>query len=465
MQRVVYIPILLALLIFSGPAFGAEPFQVTPLPFARNMHGSVIVRNYLFVFGGDTPAGFTPTVQMARVNTDRSLGPWLDSKAMPVNLIYIGNSVVQANNTIYVCGGQQVQDTENPSVYLKEDSNKVYWSRVGADTMLADWQVSDAWPAQQSLGTTAVLWGERLYIIGGGETESQEVSARVFSASINKATGALGAWREESPLPQSLWFHGAFARDGRVYTAGGRTGVANETTVNTVYTADVGEEGVLSEWQTASSTMPSAVSSAASCATDSYLFLFCGMQGDGILSGQIQFSSVTGNGISRWGDVRTAMLAKYYASAASSDEAHAIYISGGRSTTFYRDMNRLVYCYPLKAKTADRTAPAKTGFLDLASAAALAGNEKRGMLLFFYSDRMVVSRSLLDSLNQSTTFFDRISDLVPAAINTSENPELAQRYKVVRVPTIVLLDENGAYIRSTEGLLSEREIINFIHQQ
>ena len=114
---------------------------------------------------------------------------------------------------------------------------------------LGPWQ-RGATPRFWQVGHGAVSDGARIYAVSGRTVSAQGRvvnTPRVQSALVGP-DGTLGAWREEAPLPGAGSFHVTVTRVGRfLFAIGGRTDTG--LTVATVARAAIGDDGVLSAWE------------------------------------------------------------------------------------------------------------------------------------------------------------------------------------------------------------------------
>jgi hypothetical protein len=116
-----------------------------------------------------------------------------------------------------------------------------------------------------------------VYVIGGQQnlTDTQG-TATVLSASVDPATGAVGAWTtlSSTPLPQALVGPAVTIFNGYIYVVGGWT-MAGTPSAN-VYSAAVQSDGTLSAWTTSGSSYPTAVSFATVFGSGSNLYVLGG---------------------------------------------------------------------------------------------------------------------------------------------------------------------------------------------
>ena len=61
--------------------------------------------------------------------------------------------------------------------------------------------------------------------------------------------------------------------------------------------------------------------------------------------------------------------------------------------------------------------------------------------------------------------FEQVSDITPdvkiVKVDIDENPELAERYKVMSIPTFMVF-ENGTVVKKTVGAISKSELLELI---
>lgn len=90
--------------------------------------------------------------------------------------------------------------------------------------------------------------GAATVVIAGGSTSYLgAVDARVYTSSLNTATGSLSAWSSQTALPAALQNQGTCAYNGYVYVIGGQAAGA---TLSSVYYAQV-SNGQVTGWTTA----------------------------------------------------------------------------------------------------------------------------------------------------------------------------------------------------------------------
>jgi hypothetical protein len=116
-----------------------------------------------------------------------------------------------------------------------------------------------------------------VYVIGGRQNLADtQGTATVLRASVDPATGAVGAWTTLSsmPLPQALVGPAVTIFDGYIYVVGGWT-TAGTPSAN-VYSAAVQSDGTLAAWTTSTNPYPTAVSFATVFGSGSNLYVLGG---------------------------------------------------------------------------------------------------------------------------------------------------------------------------------------------
>lgn len=447
----------------------AKPFEVTPLPDKRNLHGSAVTGDYVHIFSGDEPQpkGFTPTVMSARVNDNLTLGEWLPNRPLPINLIYIGNNVLVIDNDVYIVGGQEVSDipgAANPgSEYNQAPNNSAVYARVDADGRFGPWKRSSRYNGEGGQGTAAATDGRFLYVTGGLLPDDAAINEVHFAPILRD--GSVGAWNATAPLPTPLHSHSAYFHNGTVYTFGGRMG-NNQVTAN-VYQGSLNDDGTITQWTISPMKLAFPVELATACAADDFLFLFCGRNQEEAVVEQIQFSSLTPDGISPWGSIGTSMTARIYSSAALDRKRRVIYMTGGRFSSRYTDINDKSYGFPLRRpQTSPEIAAATKGstFLPHDAAFERARTENKRMFLAVYSNAITYTRAEFERLASSSSFSGAANQLVLGRMDAAANPEAARNLGLIRVPSYLIISPTGEVVARTSGRKTEAELLAFATQ-
>ena len=110
-------------------------------------------------------------------------------------------------------------------------------------------EILGSWSATSTLNTaraghSAVAYSGYLYVLGGGDADSQWIDSVEYAA-IN-ANGSLGAFAETTALPYGVRYFRAFAYNDRIYIVGGNDESA--VIIADVWYAPVNPDGTLGTW-------------------------------------------------------------------------------------------------------------------------------------------------------------------------------------------------------------------------
>lgn len=304
--------------------------ETTPLPQARHFHGSAVLGDYLYVFGGaDGSQQPLLSTHFARINNDGSVSQWSDTTPLPHPRMYLANSTLVLNDTVYLLGGARDPLAED---YL----NTVLIARPGADGRLSRWVESP--PFGSGAGTiAAVTTPGHLHAIGGLGTSAQQkdvVLDEVWTCEV-KADGMLGTWTAGPKLPVALWYHNAAAAGGRVWVWGGlRTPQPDPATSISafVFSAPIRADGQLGTWRAEAQQLPRPFYSSTSGVVGPYLLAVAPRYGINSLSSDVWWSIVGADGLSPWrASVSESLTNRVYHPTAYDYRRGYIYVAGGRA--------------------------------------------------------------------------------------------------------------------------------------
>lgn len=198
------------------------------LPSARINGGAVAYNNKMYFIGGldnsSANGAATSTVWVANILPNGKLGAWSTSTTLtsggPGALF--GMNALVYNDRIYIVGG-------NTSISGSPVAT-VYYIKVNSDGSLASsWiQTSSFTTGRQNMGgSNAAVWGGYLYIVGGcSAVNASGICTTVVGdtqiASIN-ADGSIGAFSTVSGLTESRMGFGMLAWRDNLYVVGGCT--------------------------------------------------------------------------------------------------------------------------------------------------------------------------------------------------------------------------------------------------
>jgi hypothetical protein len=215
--------------------------QTTSLPKTLRGHTSSVHNGRIYVVGGYDSVNATNSVYVSVINTNGTLGSWVQTTSVPLRLY--GHATVVYKNHIYVSGGLGTGGFQK----------KVYVATINADGSLSAWDThsNDGQElTQATYGHAASVYNGRMYILGG-LTASGEVDT-VYVTTMN-ADGTLTGWTSTTPLLQIRQGHTASIHQGTIYITGGYNFQAPGYR-NIVYKATINADGLLSSWTTLSTT-------------------------------------------------------------------------------------------------------------------------------------------------------------------------------------------------------------------
>ncbi len=188
-----------------------------------------------------------------------------------------------------------------------------------------------AWASTASGSMTArvsggsAVYNGYVYWIGGLSIGSTPVS-EVSYAPIN-SNGTIGAWNTTTSLPANRAYPAAVPYNGKLYVYGGYT--SGTAALDTVLYADINSNGTLGSWQTAGTTMDTAVCRFGAVAYGGYLYAVggatgtvasnCG-NGSATMTNTLQYAPILANG-----DVGTWTTSSNTFTTARKDPGFAIY--------------------------------------------------------------------------------------------------------------------------------------------
>ena len=167
---------------------------------------AVVFGNHIYSVGGaGADPAHPPTVQIAEINPDGSLGTWIESPSQ-MSIGHADMATLVHDGQIYVIGGGL------HSVY----TSVVERSVINADGTLGAWQLETPLPEIRA-GHGAVVLGTRLLVLGGHLAEyGANKTTTVLSSWINP-DGSLQPWQEDESLPSPAGNRIAETIGSRVY--------------------------------------------------------------------------------------------------------------------------------------------------------------------------------------------------------------------------------------------------------
>jgi len=201
----------------------------TAMPQALTNETSVVANGYVYVMGGDN--GPISNTYYAKLNADGTVGAWQTANSMPA--ARDNASSVIANGYVYVMGGRNSSGTPQTSIY---------YAPLNTDGSLGSWvnEATNLLPQALQVASSVVANGY-VYVMGGATNSAGTTTvSTVYFAKLN-ADGTNGPWstNTSAPLPQSMCCQGVTVANGYVYNIGGWTGSANLSSVNYASTSRI----------------------------------------------------------------------------------------------------------------------------------------------------------------------------------------------------------------------------------
>lgn len=112
-----------------------------------------------------------------------------------------------------------------------------------------------------------------------------------------------------------------------------------------------------------------------------------------------------------------------------------------------------------KGETTDTGVESLKWGTDLNSALQEAKNTDKNVFIDFYADWCPYCKELDEKTFQDTAVQEKLSQsYVAVKINTDDNPELASKYKVYSLPTLVILNSDGQELKRYSGYISADDL-------
>jgi hypothetical protein len=242
-----------------------------------NHHGTLIATPpdggspALYVLGGVSgPAGATvnTAITSAPIGDDGFLGSWQSAGSLPIPLA--GFTFAQRDAQLLVISGI----TQSGGSLGRSRATSI--GALRSDGTWGGWTAGPSLPAARFHAAQATV-GDFTFVLGG-VGEVGEVTGTVFRS---RFTGdAATQWETLAALPDVRSHQVAIAVGQRIYVVAGlRVDSADPADLYTdALVADVGEDGTLSDWRTAStSPLPMAQTAASGFEKDGFLYLLGGV--------------------------------------------------------------------------------------------------------------------------------------------------------------------------------------------
>lgn len=204
---------------------------------ARRSHAALQIGTRLFVIGGSGPSGPLSSTESASVQADGTLGPFVtESSTLTQARESFAHAIV--GKYVYVFGGFGTGGAALDTVER---------ALIQADGGLGSFSAFTSTLKTGRAGGAALVVGDKLYLIGGASIASAEVATIASDGSLTdfETSDVAGALT----VPRELF---GFARIGsQVVAAGGSNGAR----LASIEIATIGDDGVLSNFATATQTL------------------------------------------------------------------------------------------------------------------------------------------------------------------------------------------------------------------
>jgi len=454
--------------------------EATPLPSPRQMHGAVVLGDYLYVLGGNHPvSGYQKNVFKAPILSDGNLGQWSETTPLPYQKCYIENSTLVLNDIVYVLGGYDPLNKTCP--------NSILWTRPGPGGNLEPWRSSISHPGSGVHCTVAVATPGYLHLIGGIQA-NEMVSELVWSARISP-DGTVTAWEKSYPLPTKLWYHCGAVAGGNVWIWGGLPTRKDNVVSDKIFYAAILSSGKLGPWKTYTTPLPVGFYASSSTVSGEYLISFCPRYAGREASNDIWFATVKQNKLSAWKRQQTDLPARMYIGLATDYRKGCVYIPGGRKTD--KDKNlvnqnvfffKLLHHAPRKAGT-DAAQTVETGMMAHAnkysymqpttqSSEAIPGfisteqsRQASGIpILLYIHTKKAINCKKQNGILRNFNTSQYAGKIIFAELDTLKYPQIAQQYGIFQVPCWVYFDRNGNLVDRKFGIIPLDELGNIVRQ-
>ena len=253
-------------------------------PTARWFHGSAVYNGFVYVAGGATDTAGTSgttSVYFAPLNSDGTTGAWVQTASLLVSAL--GQRAVAYDGYLYVVGGE-LSGSQNADA-------SVQVAKINANGTLGTFVQTTALPAGRYRGAVAA-WNGYLYVAGGWPGGSGVPgTATTYFARFN-ADGTVGAWQTSTSLPSGRYNNEGLAWDGHLYSLGGIVGPSdsNEAWVATLDPAT----GAVGAW-TQTTNLPITLNGIAAAALDGAVYVFGGDNSAAVYGATIQADGSLGS--------------------------------------------------------------------------------------------------------------------------------------------------------------------------
>lgn len=451
-------------MVIAAPAAPAAPamnlLNAGDLPQNMQMHGTALIGDRMYVFGGDLAGGastlWSNKVQSAKVDVSTfKLGPWREEQSMPDMRSYMTNAIETVNDRIYILGG--VVATAPTEEKTTKRVKSVTWTRVKPDGTLEAWHKSQDFPGEAVLMTASCSTDKNLLLIGGLAVEGTD---QVLACDLSP-DGEPVNWRVVGRLPMPLYNHGASFQNGRIYVWGGQTAIssANARVLSASFS-----DGKLGEWRD-EEPMSEPISAAACCGINDYLVSIGGWMGQANPVKDIWFAHIgPGGRVSQWQQVTTDVKPTIYHSLGLLKDNGCVFVTGGQAKPSRAARGKILNSVQaFKIPSPSKAVQVAAGWPSMDAALAKAKAENKNALVFFHSPSVPASARIWNETIGKPEFQSIAGNrVVLGAVDTSKDTEWCYKLGVFRVPCIVEVSADGKAVKKSGILNDANDVRQFL---
>lgn len=193
--------------------------SMTNLPISVYNHSVILIKNRIYILGGNLSSGVNNTIYMATLITNTNFSSWVGVSNLPDDIVNF--KPLFLNDRLYLFGGR-VNGTP---------INKVYYCSVNNDGSIGAWNEYISLPT--ALANFLLVTSFDTVFLIGGTGLSNNVST-IYKATIN-VDNTLSGWTNIGTLPIALSNSAVSIVKNKMYLFGGYNGTA---LVNNIYQAD-----------------------------------------------------------------------------------------------------------------------------------------------------------------------------------------------------------------------------------
>lgn len=204
---------------------------------------AVVQGDYIYVMGGESKETLYTgaegekapellyTVERAKINPDGTIGEWVLEKEK-MHFPRRGGEFFVHGGMLYAAGG-----------FGGDFLNDVEKARINPDGTIGKWE-EDSFFARDRYISGYAQKGGNLYVMGGHVNSPERAMDSVETAAVSPE-GAIGEWKETSPLYTKRFLNTALVKGDAIYT------FAGHNTVNLASTerAAINPDGTLGKWE------------------------------------------------------------------------------------------------------------------------------------------------------------------------------------------------------------------------